>query len=225
MKTWSVVVKEGHPFGLLAGVSMPAELAPVPAEVLDRLHPAERAYAEGLRGFHQVQWVGGRLAAAVAVRMLGRRPEPVMADDRGGPCCAGGVTLSITHKRNLAMALAARPELGCIGVDLEDLHPPRLLVAPRVLTAAELRTVEALPQEYQWTAVVTRFAVKEAIYKALAPRLRRYIGFEEAEVTPDPSGAAEVRLHLAEAVEDVKIEARYSWLDGRVLAAVRARWP
>lgn len=225
MKPWSVVIREGHPFGMLAGVAMPGELTPVPGEVLDRLHPTERAYAETLRGFHQVQWVGGRLAAAVAVRMLGRRPEPVMADDRGGPRCASGVTLSISHKRTLAVALAARPELGSIGVDVEDLHPPRLLVAPRVLTAAELATVEALPVACQWTAVVTRFAIKEAIYKALAPQLRRYIEFNEAEVVPDPSGLAEVRLKLAEPAEDVKIEARYSWLDERVLAAVRARWP
>ncbi|MCK6507398.1 4'-phosphopantetheinyl transferase superfamily protein [Myxococcota bacterium] len=224
---FDVCLRDAQPHGVLVGVALPVDPEPVPELVLARLLPAEQEHARALRGFKQVQWVGGRLAAQRAVRMLGLEPQALMSDGHGAPAVAPhqGLSLSIAHKRDMAVALVARARNGAVGVDLEDLSPPRMRVAERVLTPDELAVVQALPEERQWTAVVVRFSLKEAVYKALAPTLRRYIDFQEAEVLPMPDGCARVHLRLARGEPAPRVEARYSWLPGRVLSTVRARWP
>ena len=224
MKPFSVVLKEGHPYGLLVGISLPGSPDPVPAEVLARLHPEERELAEGLRGFRQAEWVGGRLAANAALRLLGMRAPAILMDERGAPVPPEGASVSISHKRTLAVALAARLEAGLIGVDLEDQDPDRAHLADRLLTPRELAAVEELPAQRRWMAVLLRFSLKEALYKAVAPRLGRYIGFDEAEVDLRPDGWATLHLRVGEGELSPHLEGRYAWMDQRVLATVRARW-
>lgn len=217
---------EALPHGILVGVAIPDAPDPVPEPVLARLHPDEQAHARTLRGFTQGQWVGGRLAAAAAARTLGLEVAPLLSDARGAPRAARGAELcvSISHKRDLAVALVARGGNGDIGVDIEDIAPERMSVASRVLRPEELAVVMALPEERRWGSVAIRFSVKEAIYKALAPRLQRYIDFQEAEVELLREGGVTVRLHLAHGPAPERIEARIGWLPGRVLSTVRARW-
>jgi enterobactin synthetase component D len=191
---------------------------------LSRLHPDERALAETLRGFRQAEFVGGRLAARDAMQALGRRTGPVLRGVRGEPVAPPGVSLSISHKRHLAVAVAARSEFGGLGVDLEVLEPEREGIQQRVLVSEELESLEALEPDRRWTSTVLRFSIKEAIYKALAPRLQRYIGFEEAIVHPSTDGTAEVRLALTEGASPLALDARYAWLDRSVLATVRVQW-
>lgn len=217
-------MRDALPHGVLVGVHLPGDREPVSEGVLARLSPEERAFAATLRGFRQPEWVGGRFAAHAAARVLGRRLGPLLPDDRGAPLSGGGVAISISHKRQLAVALAARLESGSIGVDLEDFAPARPQVAAKVLTARELAAVAELDEDRQWTATLIRFSIKEATYKALAPRLRRYIGFDEAEVAPSTDGTAEVRLNLSNGTPPVEIAARYHWLDQGVISTVRARW-
>lgn len=224
MKPFSMVLKEGHPYGLLVGVSLPGAPEPVSPEVLDRLHPDEREHASTLRGYRQPEFVGGRLAANAAIRLLGLRPSPILSDARGAPLPPAGSRLSISHKRTLAVALAAREENGDVGVDIEDVDPPRENIAERVLTARELAQVQELPPERRWTAILLRFALKEALYKAVAPRLQRFIGFEEADVDLHPDGSAALCLHASPGEAAPQLEGRYHWMNGRVLAMVRARW-
>ena len=168
--------------------------------------------------------MGGRLAAQSAMKALGRRRGPVGRSPHGAPLPPPGVTLSISHKRHLAVAMAARAEFGCLGIDLEELSPERAGIAERVLVEEELAEVRALPVERQWTATVIRFALKEAIYKALAPRLQRYIAFTEAVVRPDTDGTAAVELRLTEDEPPQALDARFAWIDRAVLATVRVQW-
>jgi phosphopantetheine--protein transferase-like protein len=224
VKHFQVEIKDALPHGVLAGVSLPGTGAAVPDEVLSRLHADEVATAASLRAFRQESFVGGRLAAQAALRFLGLRPGPVHQGPRGEPVAPEGLTLSISHKRHLAVALVARADHGTIGVDLEDLAPAREGIGQRILTPAELTLVEALPPERQWTATVLRFALKEAIYKALAPHLQRYIDFSEAELRLRTDGTASVSLNLREGPAPAAIDARYTWLDDAVLGTARARW-
>ncbi len=224
MKPFSVVLKEGHAYGLLVGVSLPGTPDPVPSEVLERLHPSEREHALTLRGYRQPEWVGGRLAANAAIRLLGLRPGPVLGDPRGAPLAPQGARISISHKRSLVVALAARAENGDLGVDLEDLLPARAEIASHVLTARESAELEALPQDRRWTAVLLRFSLKEALYKAVAPRYGRMIGFDEAEVDLHPDGNADLVLRSGPGEPIPRLEGRYHWMHDRVLTMVRARW-
>ena len=224
MKPFDLAMRDALPHGVLVGFHLPGDSEPVADNILARLCPEERAFAVTLRGYRQPEWVGGRLAAHAAARVMGRRLGPLLSDDRGAPTGGGGVAVSISHKRQLAVALAARLESGTIGVDLEDFAPARPQVAAKVLTARELAAVAELDEDRQWTATIIRFSIKEAIYKALAPRLRRYIGFEEAEVEPSTDGTADVRLNLAHGAPPVEIAARYHWLEQGIISTVRARW-
>jgi enterobactin synthetase component D len=220
---YSVVLQEAVPHGILVGISLPDAPLEPPRAVLERLHPKEREVAAGIRGYRLVSWVGGRLAAREALDEFQRGDAPLLSDARGAPIGPRGLTVSLSHKRTLAVALVARSELGSVGIDLEELGPARLSIQDRVLTESERKAIQALPPERQWMALLLRFTVKEAIYKALAPDLERYVGFEEAEVTPAVDGTAAVAMKLQGDAPPVAVEARYSWFDHHVLATVRAR--
>ncbi|MBL8615899.1 MAG: 4'-phosphopantetheinyl transferase superfamily protein [Deltaproteobacteria bacterium] len=223
-KPYDVVYRDALVHGVVAGVVLPGDGAPVPAWALARLPPEEQEVARGLRNFRQCAYVGGRLAAHAALDGLGLAQGPVLTDARGAPLGPPGVSLSISHKSHLAVAIAARADLGVLGVDLEELGRARPHVARVVLTPVELEAISRLPPERRWVATLLRFSIKEAIYKALAPRLQRYIGFEEAEVSLRLDGTASVTLNLTQGEPPTSLDVRYHWLDGGFLSSVRARW-
>lgn len=210
------------PHGIAAGVHLPPGPDPVPTEVLARLHPDERSHALTLGGYRQVQFVGGRLAFGEVFPELGLRRVGVLTNLHGAPELPHGVTGSITHKNELAIAMVARGGPG-LGIDLEDTERDRPGVAARVLRPEELEAVERLPVERRWRDTAVRFSLKEAIYKALHPFLLRYIGFQEVAVWPSPDGVDRVEAHLQAEEGPFHFEARHYWLQGRVFTTVRVR--
>jgi enterobactin synthetase component D len=227
-----------HAFGLLAGVSLPSERAPVPDEVLARLPEAERVAAGAHQGFRQQEWVGARLAWHAAASALGLGVHPLLSGADREPLPPPGVAVSLTHKRDLALALVGDAAEGALGLDLEGDGRERLRIEPRVLSAAESAHLDTLPPERRWLELMVRFAVKEAIYKAVHARLRRYVAFDEAEVEVE-LGQVRVSDLLADlsqvevvtvprarlhSVPAPQLECVAEHAGGRVLAAVRARW-
>lgn len=211
------------PHGVIGLVRLPDSADPVPEEVLGRLHPEEAEYARALRGYRQVSFVGGRLALADALATLGVPRVPVLPDERGTPILPDGLTGSISHKRTLAVGLAAlAPSHVRVGIDLEDLDPPRPQVAPRVLRPAELSEIAQLPEDRRWIDLVIRFSAKEAIYKAIDPFVRRWVGFDEASVEPQVDGTLQLALHLTPPAPGLEVTGRFRWLPGHVLTTVRA---
>ena len=210
------------PHGIAAAVHLPAGADPVPTEVLARLHPDERRYALTLGGFRQVQFVGGRLAFGEVFPELGLRRAPVLSNSHGAPDLPAGVTGSVTHKTELAIAMLARGGPG-LGIDLEDTDRDRPGVAARVLRPEELAAVENLAADRRWRDTAVRFSLKESVYKALHPFLQRYIGFQEVAVWPSPDGVDRIEAHLAPGEGPFTFEARHYWLERRVFTAVRAR--
>lgn len=209
------------PHGILTAVHLPVEPSPIPSEILEQLHPEEVACAEDYRGLRKISFVGGRMAMRFAAQQLGVRPPPIRCDELGAPVLPAGLVGSISHKRSLAIALVSRDHGATLGIDLEEFEPERPGVARKVLTPRELEAVQALPLDRQWISILQRFSVKESIYKAISPWVRRYVGFQEAEVWPDTNGGARVDLHLTHGEGPFQVEARYDWLHGRLLTSVR----
>jgi 4'-phosphopantetheinyl transferase EntD len=91
--------------GVCVGVALPEAPGPVlPAE----LHPDEAAYAQLLAPLRRVGFVGGRLALRAALAALGARDVgPIMATARGAPALPAGFVGSVSHKREVAVAIAA----------------------------------------------------------------------------------------------------------------------
>lgn len=224
MQHYQTVFKDALPHGIVVGVSLPPDGAPPPEEVLQRLHPDEQIASSAHRGFRLASFVGGRMAAHGAIQGLGGPFTAITSDARGAPLAPEGISLSITHKKHMAIAIAARSQLGVLGVDLEELEPEREGIARKILRPEELERIEKLPPERRWTAIVLRFSIKEAIYKALAPKLQRYIGFDEASVALHTEGFAHVTLHLESGPTPEHIEARFSWMERAVLSTVRVQW-
>lgn len=218
-----VVHQSATPHGVIAAVRIPDRPDPVPDTILGLLHKPEAEAAREMRGYRQVQFVGGRIALRHAIGQLGAKAGPLLSDDRGAPKLPRGLVGSVSHKRDLAIAMAARDNGWTLGVDLEDYAPQRLSIAPRVLRPAELGSIERLADDERWIALVQRFSLKESIYKALDPYVKRYVGFHEAEVTPDLQGSAEVSLHLEKGEGPFEVSCRYEWLWGRLVTSVRIR--
>ncbi len=225
MIPYSAAFSKAVHFGHLAAIHIPDSKEPVPEDVLNRLDESERQHARSLNGYRQVDWVGGRLAMRGALDDMDRRTPPILADDWGAPVLPRGLSGSLSHKRTLAVALVARSRHGRLGLDLEDLAPARMGIAERVLLPEELDAVMALPEHRRWTALVLRFSMKEAVYKALHPYVHRYVGFDEALVRPDVDCTAAVELRLREDEGSFRVEARYAWLPGRIITMVRIRPP
>ncbi len=211
------------PHGILQAIHLPSDGEPVPEDVLKRLHRDEATHARTLQGHRQVSWVGGRLALRGALRPLISSPPCVLTGPFGEPLLPDGISASISHKKHLAVAMAARGTHGHLGIDLEEPGRDRSGIASRVLRPEEIEDVEALPESRRWTAILLRFSLKEALYKALFPRVGRYVGFDEARVRPGLDGLAQVDLFLKDLEGPFQVEARYHWIENHLLAAIRLR--
>ena len=122
------------------------------------------------------------------------------------------------------MALVARKVHGLVGIDFEVIGRDRSDIAAKVLNPFELAEVNGLTAERRWTAVLLRFSIKEALYKALAPRLKRYIGFDEAQLSKLANGSAQVDLNLKEGDAPSHAEVKYEWMTDGLVATARVRW-
>lgn len=204
-------------FGALAAVHLPSGVEAVTNEVLERLDPQERAIAAGLRGRRQIEFTGGRLAWRALRPELG----PLGMGERGEPVCPSGLSVSLTHKQDLALALVGEETAGTLGLDLEADDRERMTIADRVLRPEELEEVARLPAAQKWRAVLLRFALKEAAYKAIHPHLLRFVGFQEALVTLGAAGEAGISIVTE---PTLSLEAGWEALEGqKILASVRAR--
>jgi 4'-phosphopantetheinyl transferase EntD len=206
--------------GLCTAVSLPG--APEAADALAQaaLRPEERALAATLGGVRRTTWVGGRVALRLALERAGLDAPPVLADDRGAPALPRGIAGSISHKEELAVALVAREGTARIGVDVETDAARKRDIASKVLAPDELAEIAHLAADEREREVLLRFSAKEAIYKAIDPFVRRYVGFHEVSVTPRPDGTAVVRARLAEKTR-FAIDVRWRRLRGVVLTTAR----
>ncbi len=186
------------PHGTIALVEVPDDALD---DALARLPEAERARAAALSPNRRHDFVAGRTALHALIGDV-----DVTISDRNAPVVAGW-TCSISHKGTRAAAIAAPEGNGFVGIDLELAAAPKLDITKRIVTAREPRPVGA---------EITRvFAIKEAIYKAIDPIVRRYVGFLEVELI---DGA--VITDVPAVVETWSIEHAGYWL-----ATARARPP
>ena len=203
------------PFGVLAGFDFPPSAESIP----EALHADERAHAATLSPRRRPEWIGGRLAFARAASERGWPRVALGTGPRGEPALPEGLAGSISHKNALAVALVARADGATLGVDLEALAPARPSIEEIALRAEEREALHRLPDAERWHALVLAFAVKEALYKALHPRLRRYVRYDEAAVRL-PAEGPEIRLFLDGGVR-FRTEVHLEPLDGFALACVR----
>ncbi|MDT8856207.1 4'-phosphopantetheinyl transferase superfamily protein [Paracoccaceae bacterium Fryx2] len=146
----------------------------------------------------RAEFLAGRLCAALALRDLGcSTPDDVPVNPDRSPRWPPGFLGSISHSAGHAIAVAATTRThSLLGIDLEPLMPPDVAqeVAPDILSPGD---AAHCPPGLPFAAFVTTvFSAKEALYKAIHPRLLRVIPFHAARLTA--FGPHDLRLALDE---------------------------
>ena len=211
--------------GRCVGVRTPAVDADLDALAAAALSPEEQARAQGMPRPRRRTWVGGRAAMHEALLRLGAAAGSVPSDDRGAPILPAGIVGSVTHKEGLAAALVVREQRARVGVDLELDVARSQDIASRVLTPGEIAEIAHLEASARAREVLLRFSAKEAVYKALDPFVRRYVGFGEVAVSPRDDGTALVTASLPDSDGRFVIEVRWRRFDGIVLTTARVTRP
>src|SRR5215510_283909 len=179
--SFAVRFKRELPAGVCIGVSLPeGEAFALPPA----LHPAEAAFVHGSAASRRAGFIGGRMALRLAIEALGgeadQAGQAILSTPRGAPALPAGFVGSVSHKRELAVAIVARAEptpRTTVGIDLEIPRPLRADIASRVLTPDESAALADLDPAARDGEVLFRFAAKEAVYKALDPWLQRLVSF------------------------------------------------
>lgn len=213
----------------------PVERLPAPDEW--PLHPAEIERGRGYGPRRQITWVAGRMALRAAIgEVLGVEPRaiaPIGVDDRRAPIWPAGVAGSLTHTDRWAIAWVAPADGLTRGIDLEDPRRGGMHLADMLLIEPEHAATRALPPDAQTADLIRRFALKEAIYKAIDPWYQRYVDFKEVAVWPAPdaatapdAGSARVEWMLGQGeTPPAEMILRWRrWGDAGWLCAARARW-
>ncbi len=213
--------------GLVALVTAPPGDDELTA-ALAALAPQEQAIAATLGDVRRLEWIAGRTALHHALREQGLPHDvAILRDDRGAPLVPAEAMASVSHKGNRAAALAAPRRPDCsVGVDLERAEPPRVDLTNRVLTPRERAALTSLDPRQHGLAVSLRFSVKEAVYKAIDPWVRRYVGFGEVEVDLDADGGGRARPVAPELIDQLagaQLELTWTQLDGHWLCTALAR--
>lgn len=148
-----------------------------------KLHSSELALGDRFKSLSKQQsFLLGRKAAFLALDKIGVS-VPVLRGEFDEPLWPKGVVGSISHSGEFAICVVTKdPSILGIGVDIEcatkDFDPR---IAKRICTPLEIKE---LPQKNDERAdrLLKIFSAKESFYKAVFPRLRKFLGFRDVEL-------------------------------------------
>jgi 4'-phosphopantetheinyl transferase EntD len=142
------------------------------------------------------EFVTARRCAREALAKLGHEPIPIRVGSRREPQWPTVLVGSITHTAGFrAAAVAPRKVLAGIGIDTEQNEPLPDRVEELVTVPGESEMLAALARaspETRWDRLL--FSAKESVFKAWYPLTGRWLGFEDARLTIDPTGTFSAEL-------------------------------
>jgi 4'-phosphopantetheinyl transferase EntD len=187
------------------------------------LMPAERELLRGVARKRELEIATGRMLARPLLEGLGHAGFPLLRDQDRVPIWPKHVVGSISHKEDLCVvAVASGRDRTGLGIDVEPDRP----VKPG------LERLICLPSEQEWVAAegppeIGRrcravFSVKEAVYKAFFPRVRKVWGFRDVEVSIDFAQNS-FRASLPRSADRAEVDGRILRRQGWILTAVEYR--
>jgi 4'-phosphopantetheinyl transferase EntD len=158
------------------------------ASVDVELFPEERQAMGQAVDKRRREFVTGRACAREALQQLGFGPVAITSGPRGEPSWPRGVVGSITHCHGYrACAVARSGDVLGLGIDAETDEPLPAGVREQVAFGRELAMVAKRGPGVCLDRLL--FSAKEAVYKTWFPLTRRWLGFEDVELTIDVKGA------------------------------------
>ena len=180
------------------------------------LFPEEAAIVANAADKRRREFRAGRNCARSALRRLGLEPGPILTGESGAPLWPPGIAGSITHCAGYrAAAVAWASDTVTIGLDAEPCEtlPDGVLDLVSLPTERHgLRDCSDFAPGICWDRLL--FCAKESIYKAWFPLARRWLGFEEAEVT----------FNAAEGTFAARLLVPGPRVGGRELTGFTGRW-
>jgi 4'-phosphopantetheinyl transferase EntD len=157
------------------------------------LFPSEREALGRAVEKRRAEFTTGRACARQALTRLGADVVAIPSGPHGEPLWPAGIVGSITHCRAYRACAVARSEaVAALGIDAEPNDPLPAGVGEEVVRGRELDLIvewsARMPQEDQVDPLRLVFSAKEAVYKAWFPLTGRWLGFEDVEVSVDPTG-------------------------------------
>lgn len=194
-------------------------------ELAGPLFPEEEPAIARAVDKRKLEFTLGRTAARKALQGLGVAPValPQLADRSvSWPEQVWG---SITHADGICAAIAARrSDHAGIGIDAEVKRRVKRELWRHIATAGEVSWLEQARDDAEAADRATLlFSAKEAFYKAQFCASRGWVGFQDAELSFDDSGAFEVRLliDVGDAfVRDTRFSGRYVFIDQHVVTGL-----
>ncbi|MFB6536654.1 4'-phosphopantetheinyl transferase [Streptomyces noursei] len=159
---------------------------------LSEMFPEEFALVAEAVPQRQREFGTVRNCARRALAAFGIAPAPVLPGERRAPIWPTGIVGAMTHCTGYRGAAVARAtDVRSVGVDAE---PHARIEDPGVLELvtlpderAQLSQLAAHQPEICWDRLI--FSTKESVYKAWFPLTGRWLGFEDAHLTLDPTDA------------------------------------
>lgn len=224
------VYSDELPHGRCVLVELPSLLEEPPSEELRReleqglpsfeLHPTEAQHMSEFGPTRKLFFAGGRLALRRAIRAAEALGDagPVLPGELGAPTLPKGLIGSISHTHGLAAAVVSTPppnaEQAAVGIDVERAsRQTSSRLARRILAPVEREQMEldelGLPDR---AGLTLRFSLKEALYKALHPILRRPIEWHSVCVRPLRDGSCELNLDALIEQTSMQLTAEARWV-------------
>jgi len=169
-------LRRGLPFPVGVGIRYTSDGQPPPLRAVEEEALGPRAVA-GRRAF----FAFGRAAARDALHDLGISDAAVGRGPGGEPLWPAGIVGAISHAGDVAVAIVGRrADYAGLGVDIEQLsRAPSPRAARLVCRPAEMEWVDVEKGTERLTML---FSAKEAVFKALYPIERVWLGFADAEL-------------------------------------------
>lgn len=175
--------------------------------------PEERAAVVRAVSKRQNEYFATRHLARQALAEFDVPATAILNHPDRSPSWPDGIIGSLTHTDRWCGVAVARTggDLIGLGIDMERLDSVSPEVARRILSERERQAATDVE-------VALRFSAKEAYYKAIYPRVRRYVGFAEVEIELVPGArcfeVCVVSEALAAEVAGARVVGSYATDDG-----------
>lgn len=179
------------------------------------LYPEENAHISRAVAKRRNEFIAVRHCARIALAELGLVRPPLVPGEAGAPTWPPGMAGSMTHCHGYRAAVVGQTAcIAAVGIDAEpdEQLPPGILASiASVSEQCHLSDLSEAARGPNWDRLL--FSAKESVYKAWFPLMRRWLGFEDAELRIALDGT-----FTAELLVDPLI------VNGQVRTSVAGRW-
>ncbi|NOU52884.1 4'-phosphopantetheinyl transferase superfamily protein [Pseudoalteromonas sp. JBTF-M23] len=132
----------------------------------------------------RAEYLAGRVCAQAALAKMGIKHVSIETAQDRAPIWPDGIIGSISHTQGIALAMTAPAhQLKGLGIDIEKpmSQTQETKLKGQILHPLET-AIHATLAEHVPCPLTVMFSAKESVYKALYPSVKRFFGFEAAQL-------------------------------------------